>query len=146
MYEKWRESNHQRDNSRNQVGTFRRVQWLRIHLPMQRAWVPSLLGEQRFHMPWGQLTLSAATTEPMFPGAWAPQLRPDTAEKGKFKKVKSGLNELYLQNEKPTECPTSVSSVIQPCPTLRSHGLHPARLPCPSLSPRVCSNSSPLSQ
>ena len=30
--------------------------------------------------------------------------------------------------------------------SLWSHGLHPARLPCPSPSPRVCSNSSPLSQ
>ena len=27
---------------------------------------------------------------------------------------------------------------------LRSHGLQHARLPCPSLSPRVCSNSCPL--
>ena len=29
--------------------------------------------------------------------------------------------------------------------TLRSHGLQHTRLPCPSLSPGVCSNSSPLS-
>ena len=29
---------------------------------------------------------------------------------------------------------------------LLPHGLQPARLPCPSLSPRVCSNSCPLSQ
>ena len=29
--------------------------------------------------------------------------------------------------------------------SLRSHGLQDARLPCPSLSPRVCSNSCPLS-
>ena len=27
-----------------------------------------------------------------------------------------------------------------------THGLHHARLPCPSLSPKVCSNSCPLSQ
>ena len=30
--------------------------------------------------------------------------------------------------------------------SLRPHGLQNARLPCPSLSPRVCSNSCPLSQ
>ena len=30
--------------------------------------------------------------------------------------------------------------------SLRPHGLQHARLPCPSLSPRVCSNSYPLSQ
>ena len=30
--------------------------------------------------------------------------------------------------------------------SLRAHGLQCARLPCPSLSPRVCSNSCPLSQ
>ena len=29
---------------------------------------------------------------------------------------------------------------------LRPHGLQPARLPCPSLSPRVCPNSCPLNQ
>ena len=32
------------------------------------------------------------------------------------------------------------------CPTLWPHGLQHARLPCPSLSLRVCSNSHPLSQ
>ena len=36
-------------------------------------------------------------------------------------------------------------SVAKSYPTLRPHGLQHARLPCPSLSPRVCSNSSPLS-
>ena len=30
--------------------------------------------------------------------------------------------------------------------SLQSHGLHHARLPCPSLSPGVCSSSCPLSQ
>ena len=30
--------------------------------------------------------------------------------------------------------------------SLRPHGLQQTRLPCPSLSPRVCSNSCPLSQ
>ena len=37
-------------------------------------------------------------------------------------------------------------SVTQSCLTLWPHGLQHARLPCPSLSPRVCPNSCPLSQ
>ena len=36
-------------------------------------------------------------------------------------------------------------SIAQSCLTLWSHGLQHTRLPCPSLSPRVCSNSCPLS-
>ena len=36
-------------------------------------------------------------------------------------------------------------SVTKSCPTLQPHGLQHARFPCPSLSPRVCSNSYPLS-
>ena len=37
-------------------------------------------------------------------------------------------------------------SVTKLCPTLRPRELQHTRLPCPSLSPRVCSNSYPLSQ
>ena len=37
-------------------------------------------------------------------------------------------------------------SVAKSCPTLWPHGLQHARLPCPSPSPGVCSNSYPLSQ
>ena len=37
------------------------------------------------------------------------------------------------------------SSVAQSCLTLRPHGLQHARLPCPSPTPRPCSNSHPLS-
>ena len=37
-------------------------------------------------------------------------------------------------------------SVTKLCQTLQSHGLQQARLPCPSLSPGVCSYSCPLSQ
>ena len=37
-------------------------------------------------------------------------------------------------------------SVAKPGLTLRPHGLQHARLPCPSLSARVCSNSCALSQ
>ena len=36
--------------------------------------------------------------------------------------------------------------VAKLCPTLRHHQLQPTRLPCPSLGPRVWSNSCPLSQ
>ena len=37
-------------------------------------------------------------------------------------------------------------SIPKLCPTLWPHGLRHTRLPCPSLSPEVCSNSCPLSQ
>ena len=37
-------------------------------------------------------------------------------------------------------------SVAQSCPTLWPHGQHHIRLPCPSLSPEVCSNLCPSSQ
>ena len=37
-------------------------------------------------------------------------------------------------------------SVAQSCLTLQPHGLHHSRLPCPLLSPRVCSKSCLLSQ
>ena len=36
--------------------------------------------------------------------------------------------------------------VVQSCPTLQPHGLQHTRLPCPSSTPRACSNSCPLSQ
>ena len=37
-------------------------------------------------------------------------------------------------------------SIIQSCLILWPHGLHYTRLPCPSPTPRACSNSCPLSQ
>ena len=37
-------------------------------------------------------------------------------------------------------------SITQACTTLQSHGLQLVRPPCPSPSPRACSNSCPLSQ
>ena len=52
------------------------------------------------------------------------------------KKCKS----LELSPDTKTSC-----SVAQSCQTLRPHGLQRARLPCPSPSPRVCSDSRPLS-
>ena len=39
-----------------------------------------------------------------------------------------------------------ISSVGQLCPTLSPHGLQHTRLPCPSPSPRACSNSCPSSR
>ena len=38
------------------------------------------------------------------------------------------------------------SSVAQSCPTLRPHGLQHARLPCPSPTPEIHSNSCPSSR
>ena len=56
-----------------------------------------------------------------------------------------------LQHPSPTGIITQVrsvqfSSVAQSCPTLPPHGLQHARPPCPSPTPRVYSNSCPLSQ
>ena len=42
--------------------------------------------------------------------------------------------------------PLLCCSVVQSCLTLQSHGPEHTRLPCPSLSPRVCSNSCPLNR
>ena len=54
------------------------------------------------------------------------------------------MSYLYNQFKPPKNCCCSVSKL---CPTLlQPHELQDARLPCPSLSPRVCSNSCPLSQ
>ena len=49
---------------------------------------------------------------------------------------------MYLEIEKIYLLLFSCSVVFD---SLQPHGLQHARLPCPSLSPRVCSNSSPLS-
>ena len=43
-------------------------------------------------------------------------------------------------------CTGGCCSVAKLCLTLQPCGLQHARLPCPPLSPRVCSNSCPLSQ
>ena len=56
------------------------VQWLRIHLPKQGMRVQSLVGELRSHVPQGNLAPSTVTTEPVHPGAYAPQLRPNAAK------------------------------------------------------------------
>ena len=43
-------------------------------------------------------------------------------------------------------CCCGYCSVAKLCPALWPHGLQHARFPCPSWSPRVCSNSCSLSQ
>ena len=40
---------------------------------------------------------------------------------------------------------SQLSSVTQSCPTLQPHGLQHAGLPCPSPTPRACTNSCPSS-
>ena len=66
-------------------------------------------------------------------GAQAIQRRKDTFPK----KKKMMLEQLDIQC-----CCCSVAKLYL---TLQPHGLQHAKLPCPSLSPRVCSNSCPLS-
>ena len=51
---------------------------------------------------------------------------------------------LYSSNRKWGE--VCCCSVAKSCLTLRTHGLQHTRLPCPSLSPRVCSNSCSLTR
>ena len=65
--------------------------------------------------------------------------------------IKNEKNEIIHSNGKKKNCGSigylCCYSVAKLCPTLmRPHGLQHARLPCPPLSPRVCSNSCPLSQ
>ena len=51
------------------------------------------------------------------------------------------VGRLYSNVSAPQTC----CSVNKSCPTLRPHELQHARLPCPSPSPRACSNSCPSS-
>ena len=60
------------------------VQWLRIHLPMQRTWVRSLVGETKIPHALGQLSPLATTRQvhaPQQEEACMPQWRPSTARK-----------------------------------------------------------------
>ena len=59
-------------------------------------------------------------------------LKKQTTHRGKWKKRFLKLASCYC------------CSVAKSCPTLWPHELQDARLPCPSLSPGVCSNSCPL--
>ena len=43
-------------------------------------------------------------------------------------------------------CSVQLSSIVQPCLTLWSHGLHHTRLPCPSPTPGAYWNSCPSNQ
>ena len=58
--------------------------------------------------------------------------------------------DLNPQTTKQSPCPlcipTHCSVTVKSCLALWSHQLQHTRLPCPSLSPRVCSNLCPLSQ
>ena len=58
------------------------------------------------------------------------------------KKAKN-LSSLFVSKH---PCCFLCCSVAKSSPTLRLHGPQHTRLPCPSLSPRVCSNSCPFSQ
>ena len=57
------------------------------------------------------------------------------------KKAKN-LSSLFVSKH---PCCFLCCSVAKSSPTLRLHGPQHTRLPCPSLSPRVCSNSCPFS-
>ena len=65
---------------------------------------------------------------------------------GKEPEIGTGCPELSLSLESSSHSRRCCCSVKKSCPTLQSHGLQHARLPCPSASPGVCSNSRPLSQ
>ena len=52
---------------------------------------------------------------------------------------------IRLKTGKVSCCSVQFSSFAQLCPTLQPHGLQHARPPCPSPTPRVYSNSCPLS-
>ena len=52
---------------------------------------------------------------------------------------------IRLKTGKVSCCSVQFSSVAQLCPTLQPHGLQHAGPPCPSPTPRVYSNSCPLS-
>ena len=56
-----------------------------------------------------------------------------------------GVSQAQILKWVPISC-GSCCSVSQSCLTLWPHGIQHSRLPCPSPSPRVCSNSCPLSQ
>ena len=94
---------------------------------MQGTWVQSLVGERRSHM-----LLRAAK------------------ERERKKKKDAQENEcMWASGESILKTSSSSScccSVVQSFSTLCDpHGLQHPRLPCPSLSPGVCSNSCPLS-
>ena len=52
----------------------------------------------------------------------------------------------FYKNPEPSPVPKPLSSVVQLCLFAPSHGLQHTRPPCPSATPRACSNSWLLSQ
>ena len=68
--------------------------------------------------------------------------------KNRERKKKDRIKKFLFTLPRPSICregKTRCCSVAKLCPTLQPHGLQHTRLPCPSPSPRVCSNSCPLS-
>ena len=67
----------------------------------------------------------------------------------KLWKVGIMIHNLMDKETKAQRSPTAhghlFCSVAKSCPTLQPHGLQHSRIPCPSLSPVVCSNSCPIS-
>ena len=97
------------------------VQWLGVHLPIQGVGVLSLVGELRFHLPHDQKNQNVGQKQ------YCNKISKD------FKDVPREKMFLLLFSR------SVMSSSLWP------HGLQHARLPCPSPSPGVCSNSCPLS-
>ena len=143
------------------------VQYLRIHLPTQGTWVQSLVQEDptccratKAHLPQLLSQCSWAcelpTTEPMSPRACAlkqekpPQwearilqwrLAPGSPQLEKARAQQKRPNTAKRKNKTKLSVHFSCSVLFN---SLQPHSLQHARLPCPSLSPRVCSNSCPL--
>ena len=70
----------------------------------------------------------------------------DLASMQKQQGRKQGIHRASLRLGIIRLSPCCCCSVMKLCPTLRPCEPQHTRLPCPSLSPRVCSNSCPLSQ
>ena len=71
---------------------------------------------------------------------WLSELKGLLEEKRYFTSLKYDIRKCSFGNI------SYYCSIPQLCPTLRPHSIKHARLPCPSPTPRVCSNSYPLSQ
>ena len=70
-----------------------------------------------------------------------------TPDKGGTRTTCRGIVESYLLDSQGSPYSTFflfLFSRLDVSNSLRPHGLHYARLPCPSLSPQVCSNSYPV--
>ena len=118
---------------------------------MQETWVQSWSGKIPHAMT--QLNRCATNTESTHHSYWSPSALCSTTREATEMRSRSTENRKKpaFSNEdaaQPKYIHTYVCfcSVIKSDPTLQPHGLQHAILPCPSLSPIVCSNSCPLSQ